>query len=242
LNYSSQSSNHGKTSRVATVTSATSSARAHPVSKQQSHALTARPSSDAPTQSSTTSRGVAPTQSSTTSRGVAPTKSLSRAQAAQASSGAPHNDRAQPSEAPHRRHGDQPSSQLHGNVGSGNTRNITNIKDNTSDGNATDTDEDGNVSDTSNPDDNVGVRRRSNKTESAPTQLGFYSGCWVDVLKDAKYHYRLHIHTEEPFPERSRNSLSVAHDCIVEACGKFQKEVKLELDESLLRFFFIGIV
>lgn len=80
-----------------------------------------------------------------------------------------------------------------------------------------------------------------NKTAPDPTQLGFYSGSWIDVLKDAKYQYRLSIHTDEPFPERSRDSLLVSHECLVEAIGKFQDEIKLPLDEGSLRYFIIGI-
>jgi hypothetical protein len=76
-----------------------------------------------------------------------------------------------------------------------------------------------------------------NNTEPHPTQLRFYSGSWVDVLKDAKYHYRLYIHTEEAFPERSRESLSEAHNYLLEAIAKFQKEVRLELDEGPSHFF-----
>lgn len=83
--------------------------------------------------------------------------------------------------------------------------------------------------------DAVVVRRRPNlnKTPPNPTQLRFYSSSWVDVLKDAKYKYRLCIHTEEPFPERSRDTLLVAHECLIEAIGRFQDEVKLQLDGGL---------
>lgn len=74
-----------------------------------------------------------------------------------------------------------------------------------------------------------------NETPPDPTQLRFYSGSWVDVLKDAKHQYRLYLHTEaeEPFPERSHNSITEARDCLLEAIGKFQDEVKLPLDEGL---------
>ena len=75
-----------------------------------------------------------------------------------------------------------------------------------------------------------------------PTQLCFYSGSWVDVLKDAKYRFRFCIHTEVPFPERTTDSLSVTHDCLVEAIAKFQDEVRLPLDEGLLPCFIIDII
>jgi hypothetical protein len=66
-----------------------------------------------------------------------------------------------------------------------------------------------------------------------PTQIRFYGGCWIDVLKDAKHLYRLFIHTEEPFPERSRESLADAHQRLVDSIGKFQEETRLPLDEGL---------
>jgi hypothetical protein len=99
-----------------------------------------------------------------------------------------------------------------------------------------------NESDASNTNAPV-VRRRSNPKDSAPqaTQLRFYSGSWVDVLKDAKNQYRLFIHTEGGFAERSRESLSEARNCVLEAIGRFQDEVGLPLDEGSLQFFFIGI-
>jgi hypothetical protein len=179
---------------------------------------------------------------------------LSLPQAAQPSNGAPRGNRATQSSSgssPHvtqpPRHRDQPSSQLHGNIRSGNTRNNTNFVatnnlNNARNDAATNSD-DGDISDASNAaaDANVQVRRRSNtNTAPHPTQLHFYSGCWVDVLKDAKYHYRLHVHAEEAFPERSRDSLAAAHDCLVEAVAKFQAQVRLELDDGSLQCIFIG--
>jgi hypothetical protein len=73
-----------------------------------------------------------------------------------------------------------------------------------------------------------------NNTEPQSTQIHFYSGCWVDILKDAKYQYQFFIHIEKSFSERSRESLSDAHKCLVEAVRKFQDEMKLPLDEGLL--------
>ena len=136
-------------------------------------------------------------------------------------------------------HPAQPSSQFPRNIRLGNTRNITNTNNDqeTHNGHVTDADNADDSDDSS--DTNVRVQRRSNlNTAPLPTQLRFYSGCWVDVLKEAKYQYRLHIHTEDPFPERTRESLADAHECLVEAIAKFQQEVKLELDEGLLSFFF----
>lgn len=191
-----------------------------------------RSSAPAAHSSSNASRKNHPTQSSATSSAPrAAPKPVPHAQASSVASRTIHAT--QPSSGP-----PQPS-QAHGNNKSGNTRN-TNNNDDARHDNTVDTDDnDGDVSDAA---AGITIRRRSNlKTERLPTQLRFYSGCWVDVLKDAKYHYRLHIHTEEPFPERSRNSLTVAHERLLEAIGKFQEEVKLELDEGLLQFFSIEI-
>ena len=259
---SSQSDN-GKTSRVAIPafhsTSATSSAQAHPVSKQQSHAPVAPPSSGA-------SCSNYATQSSATSRACGVTsKSLSHAQATPASIGAPHGSRAQsflgfshvdqPFQAPHH---DQPSSQFHGNIRLGNTKNITNTNDNTGNDDAdndadnddatdSDADDNSNISDTSNPGDNTNVHwhiwhcSNLKNTVPLPTQLCFYTGPWVDVLKEAKYQYRLFIHTEIPFLEHNRNTLSDAHICLVEAAAKYEEEVQIGLDGGLLHLFLIGI-
>jgi hypothetical protein len=140
-------------------------------------------------------------------------------------------------------HRDHASSQSHGIIRSGNTG--TNLRvmatNNIDEAHATDSDDHGDVSDAS--DTNVGIRRRlnSNQTVPDPTQIRFYSGSWVDVLKDAKYQFRFCVHTEEPFPERTRETLTVAHDCLLEAIAKFQNEVKLPLDEGLLQRFIIGI-
>lgn len=193
------------------------------------HRSSATSSAPAAHSSGNASRKNHPIQSSATSS--APRAAPKPVPHAQASSGASRTIHAtQPSSGP-----PQPS-QAHGNNKSGNTRNTNNNDDD----NTVDTDDnDGDVSDAA---AGITIRRRSNlKTERLPTQLRFYSGCWVDVLKDAKYHYRLHIHTEEPFPERSRNSLTVAHERLLEAIGKFQEEVKLELDGGLLQFFSIEI-
>jgi hypothetical protein len=208
------------------------SAQAYPVFKQQS-ATSTRVAPNAPKffkLSHAQPSGSAPHSNHTT----------------QSSSGSPPYG-AQPPRAPHR---EQPSSQSRhdGNIRSGSTRNITSTNlqvmgtDNIDDthnpnDNATNSDDHGDASDASNT--NVGVRRRSSLNKTAPdaTQLRFYSGCWVDVLKDAKYQYRFYIHTDDPFPERSRESLSDAHDCLVEAIAKFRDEIKLPLDEGLLQCF-----
>ena len=149
--------------------------------------------------------------------------------------------RAPSSNAPHGNRATQSSrSQAHGNIRSGNARNTTSTNlgvvaahnvDNTHN---TPTDDDvDDHSDASNTNAGV-VRRRSrlNNAQPDPTQLRFYSGSWVDVLKNAKYQYRLCIHTDEPFPERSPDSLSDAHECLLEAIGKFQDEMRLPLDEG----------
>ena len=55
------------------------------------------------------------------------------------------------------------------------------------------------------------------------TQMGFYSGAWVDVLKDAKNLYHLHVHVTDPFPEHNLKTLQDAHDCLLEAITMYQE-------------------
>ena len=162
------------------------------------------------------------------SSGAPPSNSVSQ------SSSGPSHDVQQPA------HCDQPSSQAHGDIRSDETRNITNTENDPRNDNASDTDDDG---DNPGGNTNVPVRRcqNLNNTVPIPTQLRFYSGCWVDVLKDAKYQYRFRIHTDEPFPEHSHDSLANAHESLIEAIGKFHAEVKLELNEGSLQLFLTGI-
>ncbi|KAH9167798.1 hypothetical protein EDB89DRAFT_2074550 [Lactarius sanguifluus] len=74
-------------------------------------------------------------------------------------------------------------------------------------------------------DRNVALAAHSPRTfkpheEAEPTHLRYYHGTpWYDVLVNAKSLYRMEIHTEasSPFPERSRENLGAAHDCLLEA-------------------------
>ena len=77
------------------------------------------------------------------------------------------------------------------------------------------------------------AKRNSKKSHHNPHphHLGFYSGTWYDVLVEAKFKYRLFIHTENPFPERNSNSLRDAHDCLLETITKF-KDDGIHLDEG----------
>ena len=147
---------------------------------------------------------------------------------ARPSSGAPHGNS---------------GSQAHGNIRSSNATSANlrvvaadnaqvNDTHNTPTTNADDREDHDDASDASNT--NVGVVKRRLNLNNAPdpTQLRFYSGSWADILKDAKNHYRLFIHADDPFPERNRNTLVDAHNCLVEAIGKFQEEVGHPIDEG----------
>ena len=185
-----------------------SSARAYPVFKQQSATSGSRVAPNAPkflshaqpSSSAPHSNHATRSSSGSLPYGAQPPQAPHSNHATQSSSGSlPYG--AQPPQAPHH---EQPSSQSHpshdGNIRSGNTRNITSTNlrvmgtddiDDTHNpnDNTTNSDDHGNASDASNT--NVGVRQRSSLNKTAPdaTQLRFYSGCWVDVLKDAKYQY-----------------------------------------------------
>lgn len=76
------------------------------------------------------------------------------------------------------------------------------------------------------------AKRNSKKTHDPyPHQLGFYSGTWHDLLVEAKNRYRLFIHTQNPFPERNRNGLRDANDCLLEIISKY-KDDGVQLDEG----------
>jgi hypothetical protein len=76
-------------------------------------------------------------------------------------------------------------------------------------------------------------RSRTSNNDIRPSQLRFYSGTWVDVLTAAKNNYRLLIHKEDPFPERTTANLEDAHLCLLDAIGKFKEETELPLDEGM---------
>jgi hypothetical protein len=78
--------------------------------------------------------------------------------------------------------------------------------------------------------------------EAKPSQLGFYSGPWLDVLVDARNNYRRMVHTieGEAFPERSTENLAAAHNILLEAISEYmehggQLNECLSLSLSLLK-------
>jgi hypothetical protein len=75
-------------------------------------------------------------------------------------------------------------------------------------------------------------RPRTANSNICPSQLRFYSGTWVDVLVAAKNNYRLFIHNEDSFPERTAASLEDARECLLDAIAMFREESKLALDEG----------
>jgi hypothetical protein len=77
-------------------------------------------------------------------------------------------------------------------------------------------------------------RSRTSNGDIRPSQLRFYSGSWVDVLIAAKNNFRLFIHNEDPFPERTAASLEDARNCLLDAIGTFREENQLPLDEGKL--------
>jgi hypothetical protein len=102
-------------------------------------------------------------------------------------------------------------------------------------------DDDGSNADASDDDvqaSNRAPRHSKGLNDPKPSQLRHYSGPWVDVLVDAKHSYRLFIHTDDPFPERNSDSLNDAHNCLLEAIGKYVEEQNGTLDEGWLLFHF----
>jgi hypothetical protein len=109
-----------------------------------------------------------------------------------------------------------------------NRDNLQQIDSNDDDAQADDEDED----ETNQVD---GPKRRQSRTSNndiRPSQLRFYSGTWVDVLLAAKNNYRLFIHNEDPFPERTSANLEDAHGCLLDAIGTFKEENRLHLNEG----------
>jgi hypothetical protein len=101
-----------------------------------------------------------------------------------------------------------------------------------------DNDHDGDVSDNGAP---SRAPRNSNSKSHVPkpSQLGFYSGTWVDVLIYARNGYRKLIHTKDPFPERNLENLQVAQNILLEAISDYI-EINGRLDEGLYLFFRFG--
>ena len=100
-------------------------------------------------------------------------------------------------------------------------------------------DDDGNDDDESEAGDNpipqARAKRNSKKShrDPLPNHLGFYSGTWYDVLVEAKNRYRLFIHTQNPFPERNRNGLKDAQECLLETIAKYEDN-GIQLDKGIL--------
>ena len=66
------------------------------------------------------------------------------------------------------------------------------------------------------------------------TQLEYYSGPWVDILKAAKEEYCLFLHTSEnPFPECGSQTLQDTHNCLLEVLECHEDDPGAEpLDKS----------
>jgi hypothetical protein len=66
------------------------------------------------------------------------------------------------------------------------------------------------------------------------TQLRFYSGLWVEVLRGAKNIHRFSLHTTSgtPFPERNTKSLDFANECIFETIARLTDDQRDALDEG----------
>ncbi|RDB31095.1 hypothetical protein Hypma_000006 [Hypsizygus marmoreus] len=79
-------------------------------------------------------------------------------------------------------------------------------------------------SDNDSNDEDVKTRahRNSKPTLRKPTQIGFYEGAWVDVLMQAKYEFRKHIHLYEPFPEKTTKIMRIAAECVTEAIASYE--------------------
>ena len=102
--------------------------------------------------------------------------------------------------------------------------------------NGDDANDNGNESDdeTDDSEDPIPRAKRNSKKshhDPYPHHLGYYTGTWRDVLVEAKTKYRLFIHTQNPFPERNKNGLRDAHDCLLETITKF-KDDGTQIDEG----------
>lgn len=75
------------------------------------------------------------------------------------------------------------------------------------------------------------TRNSKSQGDPKPSQLGFYSGPWVDVLVQARNRYRKHIHTTEPFPERTTEKLKDVRVILLEEIGEY-KDKGFDIDDS----------
>lgn len=82
--------------------------------------------------------------------------------------------------------------------------------------------------------------RNSQESEPLPTQMQFYRGNapWTDILEHAKHDYRLYIHTRNPFPERTAETLRIAGDFVLERMAQYEEDQrnKEPLDDSNVSF------
>ena len=80
------------------------------------------------------------------------------------------------------------------------------------------------------------AKRNTKKSHRDPYShhLGFYLGTWYDVLMEAKNRYWLFIHTQNPFPERNRDGLCDAYDCLLETVSKY-KDDGIQLDKGNIK-------
>lgn len=69
---------------------------------------------------------------------------------------------------------------------------------------------------------------KSDPRVSKPTQLKHYSAnrIWKNLLQDAKYEYRRHIHTVHAFPERNTKTLTTAGDFLMDIITKYEDNTR----------------
>jgi hypothetical protein len=72
--------------------------------------------------------------------------------------------------------------------------------------------------------------------EAKPSQLGFYSGPWINVPVTARNHYRKMIHTMDPFLEWTPENLRDAHDYLLETIAEHQDDGGQPLDQGVFIF------
>ncbi|RDB15428.1 hypothetical protein Hypma_004171 [Hypsizygus marmoreus] len=89
--------------------------------------------------------------------------------------------------------------------------------------------------------DNAGPRKQratrnsniSSGEERKPTQIRYYPGPWIEILDNAKRKFRLYVHTQEGFPEKTTAILLTIKEFILEAVAEYKHVSNVPLDESL---------
>jgi hypothetical protein len=68
--------------------------------------------------------------------------------------------------------------------------------------------------------------RNSTASDIKKTQMAYYKhdAAWTDILESAKNEYRLHIHTRDPFPERTQSTLRRAGVCVLEMIAAYEND------------------